>query len=232
MEPTPKHIAIIPDGNRRWAKESALSAEAGHRQGCETLLNTIIAAKNLGIKTLTIYTFSTENWRRSKEEIEALMILLAHFLKRERARLLKEEIALTTIGDLSPLPDFVKEELSICKELSKSFTKMTLVLAINYGGRDELVRAAKSLALDVQAGKLDPSSIDEKCFSERLDSFPFSEPELLIRTGGEMRLSNFLLWQISYSELYSTPVLWPAFNREALEEAISWYQKRVRRGGA
>lgn len=232
MRSVPHHIAIIPDGNRRWAKKALLSTESGHREGCETLLNTILAAKNFGVKVLTVYTFSTENWKRPKEEIDALMLLLAHFLKRERQKLVEEGIHLTTIGDLSPLPEFVKEEIALSKSSSKECQEMTLVLAINYGGRDELVRAAKKLAEEVKSGKLHPGEINEESFSYHLESTAFPEPELLIRTGGEMRLSNFLLWQISYSELYSTEVLWPDFSSERLKEAIDWYSSRERRGGA
>lgn len=227
----PTHIAIIMDGNRRWAKRRGLPAVAGHWRGAEILTRIVRAAADLGVKVLTVYSFSTENWSRSQEEIDALMHLIKSYLKRQLPFMLKEGVRLDTIGDISRLPPTVQEVLQATKEATKQGNKIDLVLALNYGGRDEIRRATLAVLEDLQKGKIDKNDFSETLFSQYLDTAKWGDPQLLIRTSGEKRLSNFLLWQISYSEVYLTDVLWPDFSKKELMRAILEYQSRELRLG-
>ena len=228
----PSHVAIIMDGNRRWAKKKGLPASVGHWKGAEVLSKIVRAASQLGIKTLTVFAFSTENWKRSSLEINALMHLIKIYLIKQRESMIKEGVKLETIGNLSRLPIEVQNELQRTKELTKSGENIELVLALNYGGRDEIRRAICKILSIHDAQKLDMDSITEEFISSHLDTAPFGDPEFVIRTSGEQRVSNFLLWQICYSELYTTDVLWPDFSTKHLYEAILAYQGRKRRKGS
>jgi len=227
----PNHIAIIMDGNGRWAKSRGLSRIRGHRQAIKTVRETTETCAELGIKYLTLYAFSTENWLRPKREVQALMRLLKEFLINERPTIMKNDIRLNTIGRIEQLPDFVQEELNKTIDLSAKNRGMILTLALSYGGRQEIIDAARKIAADVAAGKLSPEAIDEELFSHRLETDGMPDPDLLIRTSGEFRVSNFLLWQLSYSEMWITPVLWPDFRKEHIIEAIQEYSRRERRYG-
>lgn len=229
----PRHIAIIPDGNRRWAKKHESGIPEGHREGSHTVVTIAKAAKQLGIKVLTLYTFSTENWTRPQEEVDALMWLLKEFLVDQRQIMLDEGIRLQSIGDLSKLPPDVVAVLDETKAATANGDQVDLVLALNYGGRDDLARAIRRMMEDLEQKKLSKEAITETTVSQYLDTVQWPDPELLIRTSGEMRVSNFLLWQISYSEIYVTDVLWPDFSPQHLLEAVLNFQKRDRRlGGA
>ena len=227
---TPQHVAIIPDGNRRWARLQGLNPILGHHWGAEAVIDIVVAAKDLGIKYLTFYAFSTENWKRSKEEVDAWMQLFALMLAREQNRMIQEGMKLWTIGDLSPLPDFVKESIEISKKVTAQNCDIHMVLAVNYGARDEMKRAFSKLLELQREGQL--NELSEELISSCLDTSPFPDPELIIRTSGEKRLSNFLLWQASYSEYQTPDILWPDFKPHHLLEAIIDYQKRQRRLGA
>ena len=227
----PRHIAIIMDGNGRWAKERGKERSYGHRQGVESVRTITRAAGNLGIKYLTLYTFSTENWSRPEEEVHALMALMVMAIERETPDLMKNNVRLTAIGDLERLPAEVRERLSRCMEQTASNTGITLVLALSYSSRWEIVRAARFMAAEAAAGRLLPEQIDEQFVSSALTTSDIPDPDLLIRTGGECRISNFLLWQAAYSELYFTPQYWPDFDEESLYKAICDYQSRERRFG-
>lgn len=231
-EGVPQHIAIIMDGNGRWARMQGESRLHGHQKGAESIRTILYACRDWGVKYLTLYAFSTENWKRPPEEVEALMQLLEAYLLREVPELMKENVRLRAIGDLDRLPERARGVLDASIAETAPNTGSVLTLALSYGGRDEIVRAARSLAREAAAGRLDPALIDEAMFSASLDTAGIPDPDLLIRTAGEMRLSNFLLWQLSYAEYYATPLCWPAFGREALAEAIRAYQGRVRRFGA
>lgn len=226
----PRHIAIIMDGNGRWAKERGKERSYGHRQGVESVRTITRAAGNLGIKYLTLYTFSTENWSRPEEEVHALMALMVMAIERETPDLMKNNVRLTAIGDLERMPAEVRERLSRCMEQTASNTGITLVLALSYSSRWEIVRAARFMAAEA-AGRLLPEQIDEQLVSSALTTSAIPDPDLLIRTGGECRISNFLLWQAAYSELYFTPQYWPDFDEESLYKAICDYQSRERRFG-
>jgi undecaprenyl diphosphate synthase len=228
----PRHVAIIPDGNRRWAQNQLQAPEYGHRCGADTLMDIVEGAKDLGIKVLTVYFFSTENWARSPLEVEMLMGLLENTLKNQCDRMARDGVKLETIGNLEPLPKSVFETVQNTKEATEHCQDIQLVLAINYGSRDELIRSVQTLAKKVADGEITPDEIDQTLFANQLDTAPFGDPELLIRTSGERRISNFLLWQLSYSELYLTDVLWPDFTPKHLWEAINDYQKRSRRLGS
>ncbi len=221
----PKHIAIIMDGNGRWAKKRGLPRIMGHRAGAAAVRSTVKAASELGIEALTLYAFSTENWLRPQTETRALMELLRLTLRREVIELDKNNVRLRAIGRLRKLPPSVQEELRRCMDMTQSNSGLTLNLALNYGGRQDIVDAVNAL---MKQGK---KSADEEDISKNLTTAGLSDPDLLIRTSGEYRLSNFLLWQIAYAELYVTPVLWPDFKRTHLQEAILDYQKRERRFG-
>lgn len=223
----PNHIAIIPDGNRRWAAESGLHPFQGHSRGAEVLTDTVRAAKDLGVKTITFYSFSTENWERPKDEVAALMSLLVYMLESERADMVKDGVRFHTIGDLTPFSDPVLESISETKEATAHCSAINLVLALNYGGRDEIRRVFKQL---LDEGKRS-EEITEELISSRLDTAPFGDPELVIRTSGELRVSNFMLWQLSYAELLPLPIFWPEFEPDHLLEAIVHFQQRQRRLG-
>ncbi len=231
QEKLPRHIAVIMDGNGRWAKQHGKPRVFGHRHGVQAVRETTEAAAELGVKYLTLYAFSTENWNRPKIEVGALMRLLVETLHKEVKTLNKNNIRLQAIGDWSQLPEPTYRALQEGIEATQRNTHMTLNLALNYSARWELARAARELAVQIQHGALQPSDIDEKRFAAALSTTGMPDPELLIRTSGERRISNFLLWQIAYAELYFTPVLWPDFRKEHLYEAILDYQSRERRFG-
>lgn len=230
-EKVPSHVAIIMDGNRRWAKKQGLPAIAGHWKGAETLFKIVRAASELGIRTLTVYSFSTENWNRSKEEVDALMHLFKVYLIRERRAMAREGVSLKTIGDLERLPASVLKEMEFSKAYTAHCKKIDLVLAINYGGRDDIRRAFISMMDDIEKGKLTKEKVSEQLISGYLDTAEWPDPELLIRPGGERRQSNFMLWQLCYSEFYMTDVLWPDFDEKILLQAVLDVQSRQRRLG-
>ncbi len=227
----PKHIAIIPDGNRRWARRGELDLVKGHERGAKQIRNIVQAAIELGIKTITLYSFSTENWRRSPEEVEYLMQLMKINLMQCCKELQEVGMRLDTIGDLSGLPADILPVIEQAKQAGRDHDKFTLVLAINYGSRDELKRVTQKIAREVASGTLSPEEITEQTISDHLDTAPYGDPELFIRTSGEMRVSNYLLWQICYTEIYITDVLWPDFSSQHLLEAVQAYQERQRRLG-
>ncbi len=227
----PKHIAIIMDGNGRWAKKHGKSRVFGHRNGVKSVRVITEKAAELGIEYLTLYTFSTENWERPKTEVNALMALLVDTIKKEIDTLNKNDIRLQTIGDIAQLPKRSYQALLDGIEKTKNNKKMTLVLALNYSAKWEMVQAVKKIATDVKNNKYGVDDIDASTFANALCTKNIPDPELLIRTSGETRISNFLLWQIAYSELYFTPVLWPDFREKQLYEAIIDYQGRERRFG-
>jgi undecaprenyl diphosphate synthase len=227
----PTHIAIIMDGNGRWAKRRGLPRVAGHREGVRSVRDVVEACAQLGVKYLTLFAFSTENWRRPKEEIDTLMKLLIKTLRSETEKLHKNDIKLMAIGDIDSLPKEVRQELKDAMEKTKNNKRMVLNLALSYSGRWEIIEAVKEIARDVKKGKVKIEEIDDKLFSNYLKTAGIPDPDLLIRTSGELRISNFLLWQIAYTELYITDCLWPDFRRKHLYEAIRDYQRRERRFG-
>ncbi len=227
----PQHIAVIMDGNGRWAKNKGAARIFGHRNAIEAVRQVIEGAGELGVKYLTLYAFSTENWGRPKEEVDALMELLVNTLQKEISSLHKNNVKLGTIGDTKQLPKDCRENLINAMDGTKNNTGLNLLIALNYSGRWEILDAVKRLSEKVKDGSLDSNAIDENTFGEFLSTSGVPDPELLIRTSGEMRISNFLLWQIAYSEIYITPKLWPDFRKEDLYEAIIEYQKRERRFG-
>jgi len=227
----PRHIAIIMDGNGRWAAKHGSARIHGHEQGVEAVRSTMEGAGEIGINYLTLYAFSTENWNRPKDEIDALMKLLVHAIDNETDKLMEYNVKLEAIGDLNKLPAKVYEKLMECIKKLKTNTGLNLVLALSYSSKWEITEAAKKIAIDTKNGKLNPDEINEKLFSKYLTSSHLPDPELLIRTSGEFRISNFLLWQIAYSELYFTGKLWPDFRKEDLFKAIYDYQNRERRFG-
>lgn len=227
----PRHIAIIMDGNGRWAKQHTMGRIRGHRKGAQSVRTVVRTCREIGIKYLTLFALSTENLRRPQEEVKALMSLLEEYLSNETMELQKQGIRLTTIGEIDHLTDTVKEKLIEAKELTANNDQMVLTLALSYGGRDEIIFAVKRLVQDVKDGKLNINDISKGTFSSYLQTSSMPDPDLLIRTSGEYRISNFLLWQLAYTELYFTDVLWPDFKKEDLLEAISGYQKRERRFG-
>jgi undecaprenyl diphosphate synthase len=227
----PKHIAIIMDGNGRWAKQHGKPRVFGHRNGVKAVRETTEAAAELGVEYLTLYAFSTENWNRPKPEINALMTLLVETIKSEINTLNKNDIRLQTIGDTSKLPSKSRQTLLRGIEATRNNKRMTLVLALNYSAKWEIMKAVKGLAQQVETGGLKTTDIDEDLFVSFLSTADMPDPELLIRTSGETRISNFLLWQIAYSELYFTPTYWPDFRKKDLYQAIIDYQHRERRFG-
>lgn len=231
LDKLPRHIAIIMDGNGRWAKKKVLNRIRGHEEAVKSVREIIEECSRLGIEQLTLYSFSTENWKRPKREVEALMRLLSHYLVEERKNIRKNNIRFTAIGQIEALPKNVQKELKITRQESENNTGLVVCLALSYGGRDEIVRASRLLAEDVARGRLKPEEITEDLFASRLYTRGMSDPDLLIRTAGELRVSNFLLWQISYAEIWVTPVLWPDFRKEHLYEALEAYAKRERRFG-
>lgn len=230
-EKIPRHLAIIMDGNGRWATERNLPRVAGHRAGVEALREVIKACRELGIEILTLYAFSTENWKRPREEVDALMDLLVEYLQREIGELMANGVRIRVIGAVDELPPAARRELSRAMELTRENRDLIAVLALNYGGRREIVEAARRLAREVQEGKITWEQIDEALLEQHLYTAGLPDPDLLIRPSGEMRLSNFLLWQMAYTEIFVTPVFWPDFNRAELMEAIAAYGRRERRFG-
>lgn len=227
----PEHIAIIMDGNGRWAEKQGEHRVFGHTKGVESVREALTAAGEVGVKYLTLYAFSTENWNRPKEEVDALMDLLVKTITMEVESLNENEVRLHVIGDLDSLPPGCKDALSQSIEDTKDNTRVNLILALSYSSKWEITRAIKNIASDVSEGNLDSNEIDTDTIDKYLDTANFPDPELLIRTSGESRISNFLLWQLAYSELYFTETLWPDFKKEHFFEAIYNYQQRERRFG-
>lgn len=227
----PKHVAIIMDGNGRWAKRRGLPRIEGHRQGAESARAIIRAAGELGIKYLTLYAFSAENWNRPKNEVDALMKYLIHYLKTETPELNKNNVRLEVIGQIYRLPENVQEHLKKSIGTLSKNSGLTLVMALSYGSRIEIVEAMRHIAQKVRQGKIDPAEINEQVISQHLWTRNIPDPDLLIRTSGEMRVSNFLLWQISYAELVITPTLWPDFRKPQFFAALEEYARRHRRFG-
>lgn len=227
----PRHIAIIMDGNGRWAQRRTLPRVEGHRRGAKTAERVARYCADLGIQSLTLYSFSIENWKRPKAEVNALMQLYSQYLVGIRPKLMKNSVKLVHLGRLAGLPDGVKTELVKTIQLTAGNTGMKLALALNYGGRAEIVDAARKIAQEYEKGQLRLKDINESCIGRHLYTAGLSDPDLLIRTANEMRVSNFLLWQISYSEFYVTKTLWPDFNKASLEKAILAYAHRDRRFG-
>lgn len=227
----PQHVAIIMDGNGRWATQKGLPRIEGHRRGANTLKEILRYCKDLGIKTLTVYAFSTENWGRPHTEVNFLMKLFERLLQKELTEMQAEEVCLNFIGDLSPLSPALKQQMHTSMEQTKHNRGVYFNVAINYGSRHEMVKACRSIAAKVQQGELSPAAIDEQLISQSLDTAASPDPDLLIRTSGEMRLSNFLLWQLAYTEIYVTDTLWPDFSQEQFDLALASYQQRDRRYG-
>ena len=227
----PQHVAIIMDGNGRWAKARGLDRSAGHKAGVEALHKVLEAAVKAGVKYLTVYTFSTENWNRPKEEVDALMNLIAWGIDKEKEELIRQNVRLAIVGDISRMPDFARNKTLECMKAASHCTGSTLAIAFNYGSRFELTNAMQRIAQQVKEGKLQPEEISEQTVQENLMTADMPDPELLIRTGGEQRISNYLLWQIAYSELYFCDTYWPDFGADELYDAILDYQGRERRFG-
>jgi undecaprenyl diphosphate synthase len=227
----PKHVAIIMDGNGRWAKQRGLPRIEGHRQGAESARTIIRTAGELGIKYLTLYAFSVENWNRPKDEVDALMKYLIHYLKTETPELNKNNVRLEVIGQIWRLPENVQEHLKKSIQTLSKNNGLTLIMALSYGSRTEIVDAVRRIAEEAKKGKLEPADITEAVVSQHLWTRNFPDPDLLVRTSGEMRVSNFLLWQISYSELVITPTLWPDFRKPQFFAALEEYARRHRRFG-
>ncbi len=227
----PTHVAIILDGNGRWAKAKGLPRKAGHVQGAKNVETICEAAYNMGIKYLTVYAFSTENWNRPQDEVDALMQLLRNYMKTCLKTAAKNNMSVRVIGDKTRLADDIRDSIAKLEEATKDYTGLHFQIALNYGSRDEITRAVKSLAQQVAAGELAPEQITEQTISEHLDTVGIPDPDLMIRTSGEQRISNYLLWQLAYAEFYFTPVPWPDFDKKELEKAIEAYQNRDRRYG-
>jgi len=227
----PRHVAIIMDGNGRWAQQYHLPRLSGHEAGRKSVKQVVQAAIDHGVKYLTLYAFSVENWQRPREEVQGLMGLLRGVIREELNEMGKEGIRLRTIGRKQDLPDAVREELEAAIEKTKNNTRLDLILALSYGSRVEITEAVQSIGREVKAGSLDPEKIKEETVSLHLYTKDIPDPDLLIRTSGEMRVSNFLLWQISYAEIHVTPVLWPDFGKKEFGEALANYARRERRFG-
>lgn len=233
MDPNnlPRHIAVIMDGNGRWAKKQGAKRIFGHKSAIKSVKEITEGCVELGIEYLTLYTFSTENWKRPKIEVDGLMRILVSSLRKELDTLQKNDVKLSAIGDLQNLPKVCQKELREAMDSTKDNSSMRLILALSYSGRWELLKAVRKLALDVKMGKIAVADIDEQLLASNLETRGIPDPELLIRTSGEMRISNFLLWQIAYTELFITDVLWPDFRKEHLYQALIAYQSRERRFG-
>ena len=227
----PEHIAIIMDGNGRWAKKRGLPRIAGHRQGIKSVREITNICSDIGVKYLTLYTFSTENWNRPQKEVDALMMLLLNTIKNEIKDIHKNNLVLSTIGNIEVLPESIKKEISNGIDLTSNNTGLNLILALNYGSRQEIIVAVKNIIEKNNKDEIDSSMIDENLFSSFLSTKNIPDPDLLIRTGGELRISNFLLWQCAYTEIYLTDTFWPDFRKEKLIESITAFQKRERRFG-
>lgn len=231
MKDNPQHIAIIMDGNSRWAKKRGLSKEEGHKQGAEAARRILIACLKLKIPYLTLYTFSYQNWKRDNLEVANLFFLFKYYLSNELHLLVEQNIRVKIIGDRSLLPKDIINLINHCEEVTKDNSDLVLQIALSYGGREEIIQAQKSLLLDVISDKLKVENLDEEVFRSYLYTSSVPDPDLLIRTSGEFRISNFLLWQLAYTEFYFTKTLWPDFNATNLRKAISNYKKRERRYG-
>ncbi|MBN2254829.1 MAG: isoprenyl transferase [Deltaproteobacteria bacterium] len=231
MKKVPRHIAIIMDGNGRWAKQNALKRIDGHRKGAEAVRSVVRACRAMGVNYLTLYAFSVENWSRPAAEVDALMVLLEKFLIEELPDMLKNDIRFTVIGNVEALPGNVRTILSDTIAKTGQCSSMTLVLALSYGGRDEIVNAVRNILVEGTSGRLSPGEVTKEVFSRYLYTRDIPDPDLLIRTSGEYRLSNFLLWQSAYTELYFVKTLWPDFSEKELEDIIIDYQGRERRFG-
>ena len=227
----PDHVALILDGNGRWAKKRGLPRTMGHKEGCVTVEKTVEIAARMGIRYLTVYGFSTENWKRSVEEVGALMQLFRYYMVRLLKIAKANNVRVKMIGERSRFDRDIVEGINRLERETKDNTGLTFVIAVNYGGRDEIVRAARRMAEDLETGKLKKEEITEPVFASYLDTAGIPDPDLLIRTSGELRLSNYLLWQLAYTEIYVTDCLWPDFDKEELEKAIAAYNKRDRRFG-
>ena len=233
LDPTklPRHVAVIMDGNGRWAKKRFLNRIKGHEKGAETVRTIVRTCRELDISILTLYAFSTENWQRSKSEIAALMSLLERFLDSERQELMENNIRLNAIGQIERLPDSTRSILKKIMDLTQNNDSMTLNLALSYGGRDEILNMVRRIADKVKSGKLEPEAITSEHIVEHLYTGQMPDPDILIRTSGEMRVSNFMLWQIAYSEIFITPTLWPDFTKEEFLKILFNFQNRERRFG-
>jgi undecaprenyl diphosphate synthase len=231
MASLPRHVAVIMDGNGRWARQRNLPRVEGHRMGAESVRAVIRTAGELGIKYLTLYAFSVENWNRPKDEVDALMKYLAHYMKTEFAELNRSNVRLEVIGQIHRLPEFVQKQLKKTQEALSRNNGLTLIMALSYGGRTEIVDAVRNIAGKVKNGELDPAEITEQVVADHLYTRKWPDPDVLIRTSGEMRVSNFLLWQISYAELIVTPTLWPDFRKPQFYAALEEYNCRHRRFG-
>ena len=227
----PNHVAIILDGNGRWAKKRLMPRNYGHAKGAKTVEKICEEAWDMGIKYLTVYAFSTENWKRPQDEVDALMKLLKNYLKDCIERSNSNDMRVRVIGDKTALNDEIREKIEELEEMTKDNKGLNFTIAINYGSRDEMVRAMKKMAADVKEGKVSPDELSEATFENYLDTIGIPDPDLLIRTSGEQRLSNYLLWQLAYTEFYFTDVLWPDFSKKDLEQAVLAYNKRDRRFG-
>ena len=228
----PKHIAIIMDGNRRWAKQRGLPAKLGHKEGAKTLEKIVRYANKIGLGYITVYAFSTENWKRAEEEVSALMLLLQNYLDDYSKRADTENIKVKVLGEISVLSEAMQKSIRKCEERTKDNTGVTFNIALNYGGRNEIVKAVREIAQQIQSGETKPEDITEEMISEHLYTKNEPDPDLVIRTSGELRLSNFLPWQSVYSELLFVQKNWPDFTEEDLDNAIIEYQKRTRKFGA
>lgn len=227
----PNHVAIIMDGNGRWAKQRGMPRIAGHKEGMDVVRDIVIAATESGVKALTLYAFSTENWQRPKAEVDFLLRLPKEFLHIYLPEMIENQVKIDTIGEFKGLPDHTREAIDHAKETTKENTGLVLNFALNYGSRHEIIKAVKEISNQVNQGNLQIENIDENIFSSYLYTKGIKEPDLLIRTSGEVRLSNFLLWQLAYTELWFTDVLWPDFNEELFKKALKDYQARKRRYG-
>ncbi len=228
----PRHVAVIMDGNGRWARERGLPRIKGHEEGSKSAGAVVQACADAGVQYLTLYAFSAENWRRPAAEVSALMKLLERFLREKTPEMIKNGVRLRAIGHLADLPAACRKQIALSMEATGNGQALTLILALSYGGRNEIIDAVRRLATQAAAGEINPAEIDEAVFSGTLDTADYPDPDLLIRTSGEMRLSNFLLWQLSYTEIYVTRKLWPDFREAELHEALRDYAQRSRRFGA
>jgi undecaprenyl diphosphate synthase len=231
VDKLPRHVAIIMDGNGRWARQQGLPRMEGHRAGAESVRAVVRAARAAGIKALTLFAFSEQNWDRPADEVDALMELLYRYVLEERDEIMDNDIRLTAVGDVERLPKFVREALSVLMRVSQNNQSMVLSLALSYGGREDITRAARILAQQAKSGEIDPEKIDIQMLEQRLWTAGLPAVDLLIRTSGELRISNFLLWQVAYAELVFTETMWPEFRKPQLLEAIAAYQQRERRFG-
>lgn len=227
----PNHVAVIMDGNGRWAKRQGLQRIMGHRRGVDALKDLLRCCKDWGISALTAYAFSTENWGRPSEEVEFLMMLFERVLRRELSEMIEEDVRIRFVGNLAGLPQSLQEEINRSMTATQDNRSVQFTVATNYGGRQEILHACQAIATQVQQGEIDPDNIDEALFEGHLYTKGLPSPDLLIRTSGEMRISNFLLWQMAYAEIYVTQTAWPDFDRKAFHEALRAYQNRDRRFG-